>query len=63
MSVHTLVIETAFSDDEATLAKISQHLCPTMLEDEFFRDHIQFNQPGAQVPAPAASPAASPEED
>jgi cAMP phosphodiesterase len=34
MSVHTLVIETAFSDDEATLAKISQHLCPTMLEDE-----------------------------
>jgi len=34
MSVHTLVIETAFSDDEAALAKISQHLCPTMLEDE-----------------------------
>ena len=38
----------------------------TMLEDEFFRDHIQFNQPGAQAPgqgaaaAPAASPAASP---
>ncbi|MEY3479601.1 MAG: hypothetical protein RIQ71_376 [Verrucomicrobiota bacterium] len=39
----------------------------TMLEDEFFRDHIQFNQPGAQgaqaagaaVPAPAA-PTASP---
>ena len=26
----------------------------TMLEDEFFRDHIQFNQPGAQAPAPAA---------
>jgi ribonuclease BN (tRNA processing enzyme) len=34
MSVHTLVVETAFSDDEAALAKISQHLCPTMLEDE-----------------------------
>jgi predicted Zn-dependent protease len=34
----------------------------TMLEDEFFRDHIQFNQPGAQAPAPdaAAAPAASP---
>jgi tetratricopeptide (TPR) repeat protein len=33
----------------------------TMLEDEFFRDHIQFNQPGAQAPgagAPAAAPAA-----
>ena len=39
----------------------------TMLEDEFFRDHIQFNQPGAQAPAaaaaPAASPASSPAED
>lgn len=36
----------------------------TMLEDEFFRDHIQFNQPGAQAPAPAApaeeAPAATP---
>ena len=37
----------------------------TMLEDEFFRDHIQFNAPGAQAPAqgsgapaPQASPAA-----
>jgi hypothetical protein len=29
----------------------------TMLEDEFFRDHIQFNQSGAQAPA-AAAPAA-----
>lgn len=29
----------------------------TMLEDEFFRDHIQFNQPGAQA-QPAAAPAA-----
>jgi predicted Zn-dependent protease len=38
----------------------------TMLEDEFFRDHIQFNQPGAQAPAaaaPAASPAASSTEE
>jgi tetratricopeptide (TPR) repeat protein len=33
----------------------------TMLEDEFFRDHIQFNQPGAQAPAaPAADAAATP---
>jgi tetratricopeptide (TPR) repeat protein len=38
----------------------------TMLEDEFFRDHIQFNQPGAQAPAaaaPAAAPEASPAKD
>ncbi|MFM8684041.1 MAG: tetratricopeptide repeat protein [Chthoniobacterales bacterium] len=39
----------------------------TMHEDDFFRDHIQFNQPGAQAPAaaaaPAASPASSPAED
>jgi hypothetical protein len=29
----------------------------TMLEDEYFRDHIQFNAPGAQgqTAAPAAS--------
>ena len=31
----------------------------TMLEDEFFRDHIQFNQPGAQAPA-AGAPATAP---
>ena len=31
----------------------------TMLEDEFFRDHIQFNQPGAQDAAPAAEAAAT----
>ena len=32
----------------------------TMLEDEFFRDHIQFNAPGAQAPAPgSATPAAA----
>jgi ribonuclease BN (tRNA processing enzyme) len=34
MPVHTLVIETAFSDDEQALAQISQHLCPAMLEGE-----------------------------
>jgi len=40
----------------------------TMLEDEFFRDHIQFNQPGAPAPeqgaaAPAAEAAATPAEE
>ena len=36
----------------------------TMLEDEFFRDHIQFNQPGAQgQPAPAAGAAAQETDD
>jgi ribonuclease BN (tRNA processing enzyme) len=34
MKVHTLVIETAFGDDEQALAHISQHLCPAMLEAE-----------------------------
>ena len=29
----------------------------TMLEDEFFRDHIQFNAPGAQAPAPGSAAA------
>jgi len=32
--VHTLVIETAFSNDEEALARLSQHLCPNMLENE-----------------------------
>ena len=34
MRVHTLVIETAFSDDELELANISRHLCPTLLRQE-----------------------------
>lgn len=34
MNVHTLVIETAFSDEELALARISRHLCPTLLRDE-----------------------------
>ena len=34
MQVAHLVIETAFSDDERQLAKISQHLCPTALREE-----------------------------
>jgi ribonuclease BN (tRNA processing enzyme) len=34
LHVHTLVIETAFSDEELELARISRHLCPTLLRDE-----------------------------
>jgi len=42
LPVHTLVIETAFGDDEEALARISQHLCPTMLEGELraLGDHV-----------------------
>lgn len=34
LDVRVLVIETAFRDDEAPLARISRHLCPAMLETE-----------------------------
>jgi ribonuclease BN (tRNA processing enzyme) len=34
MRLATLVIETAFGDDEAELAQISRHLCPSMLAQE-----------------------------
>ena len=34
MDVSHLVIETAFSDEESTLARISRHLCPAMLAHE-----------------------------
>jgi ribonuclease BN (tRNA processing enzyme) len=34
MRVATLIIETAFSDDEHDLARISRHLCPSMLMSE-----------------------------
>ena len=34
MSVASLVIETAFGDDESALAGISRHLCPTALRGE-----------------------------
>ena len=34
LPVHTLVIETAFSNDEEALARLSQHLCPNTLENE-----------------------------
>ena len=34
MRVASLVIETAFRDDEETLAQVSQHLCPRRLREE-----------------------------
>ncbi len=34
MKVHSLIIETAFRDDEHALADISRHLCPRRLRDE-----------------------------
>jgi ribonuclease BN (tRNA processing enzyme) len=34
VKLHSLVIETAFRDEEHVLADISQHLCPTRLRDE-----------------------------
>ncbi len=34
LQVRTLIIETAFSDDERELAQVSGHLCPTRLLDE-----------------------------
>jgi ribonuclease BN (tRNA processing enzyme) len=44
MRVHSLVIETAFGDDELELARISRHLCPSLLRDEL----AQLKQP-AQI--------------
>jgi len=34
MRVHTLVIETAFGDEDIELARISRHLSPTLLREE-----------------------------
>lgn len=34
LKVHSLIIETAFRDDEHVLADISRHLCPRRLRDE-----------------------------
>ncbi len=34
LPLHTLVIETAFGDDEHALAEISRHLCPAQLRQE-----------------------------
>lgn len=44
LQVHTLVIETAFGDDELDLARLSRHLCPSLLREEL----AQLEQP-AQV--------------
>lgn len=44
LPVHTLVIETAFSDDERSLAEVSQHLCPALLEHE-----LQSLRPDVEV--------------
>ena len=37
LPVATLVIETAFGDDELELAHLSRHLCPSLLRDELAR--------------------------
>jgi ribonuclease BN (tRNA processing enzyme) len=37
MPVAMLVIETAFADEEAELARISRHLCPSLLREELAR--------------------------
>jgi ribonuclease BN (tRNA processing enzyme) len=52
MRVAHLVIETAFSDDEKQLARISQHLCPAALRQELaqlkgsVQVHITHIKPG-----------------
>jgi ribonuclease BN (tRNA processing enzyme) len=45
LKVSHLVIETAFSDDEAELAHIAQHHCPSSLLAEL----AQFHQPQASI--------------
>ena len=39
LRVHTLVIETAFGDEELELARISRHLCPALLCQELAQLH------------------------
>ena len=52
MDVAHLIIETAFSDEESGLAKISKHLCPAMLGQELAQlagsvdVHITHIKPG-----------------
>jgi len=52
LTIAHLVIETAFSDDEQQLARISAHLCPTTLGQELARlegevaVHITHMKPG-----------------
>jgi ribonuclease BN (tRNA processing enzyme) len=45
MDVATLVIETAFSDDEFAVAELSRHLCPSTLS----RELRHLAQPGVRV--------------
>jgi hypothetical protein len=52
MKVAHLIIETAFSDEERQLARISRHLCPTALGNELAQlegsvdVHITHIKPG-----------------
>ena len=52
MKVAHLVIETVFSDDESELAKISRHLCPSLLAEQLSQlggrvnVHITHIKPG-----------------
>jgi ribonuclease BN (tRNA processing enzyme) len=64
LSVATLVIETAFSDDERALARISKHLCPAELQAELanlraptdvYITHIKPGEVGAVISAIAAN--------
>jgi ribonuclease BN (tRNA processing enzyme) len=43
LDVHSLVIETAFRDDELALARLSQHLCPSQLRLELARLHAPLD--------------------
>jgi ribonuclease BN (tRNA processing enzyme) len=45
LTVSDLVIEAAFSDDEAELAALALHHCPRTLRAEL----QQFQQPGARI--------------
>jgi ribonuclease BN (tRNA processing enzyme) len=65
LKVQTLIIETAFRDDEAALAEISQHLCPTRLRAELaqlreptevFVTHVKPGELDAVMSAIAAQP-------
>jgi len=52
MKVAHLVIETAFSDEERALARVSRHLCPTVLREELanlkgsVQVHVTHIKPG-----------------
>ena len=63
LTVATLIIETAFGDDERALARISQHLCPSELHAELaqlrtptdvYITHIKPGEVGAVISEIAA---------